>query len=123
MYDSGIVKDILQKISSVIETITERASAVKNPNELLCSPGGMMRLDAICMNLIALGEAVKGLDKQTHGELLPQYPEMYWSGVMRMRDKIAHHYFEIDVDVVFRTIQEDIPQLKKVIDRMISDLK
>lgn len=107
----------------MIETITERASAVKNPNELLCSPGGMMRLDAICMNLIALGEAVKGLDKQTHGEFFPQYPEMYWSGVMRMRDKIAHHYFEIDVDVVFRTIQEDIPQLKKVIDKMIADLK
>ena len=107
----------------MIETITERASAVKNPNELLCSPGGMMRLDAICMNLIALGEAVKGLDKQTHGELFPQYPEMYWSGVMRMRDKIAHHYFEIDVDVVFRTIQEDIPQLKKVIDKMIADMK
>ena len=40
MYDSGIVKDILQKTSRVIETITERASAVKNPNELLCSPGG-----------------------------------------------------------------------------------
>ena len=40
-----------------------------------------------------------------------------------MRDKIAHHYFEIDVDVVFRTIQEDIPQLKKVIDKMIADLK
>ena len=123
MYDSGIVKDILQKTSRVIETITERASAVKNLNELLCSPGGMMGLDAICMNLIALGEAVKGLDKQTHGELFPQYPEMYWSGVMRMRDKIAHHYFEIDVDVVFRTIQEDIPQLKKVIDKMIADLK
>ncbi len=123
MYDSVIARDILQKISIAVDTITERASAVKSPNELLCSAGGMMRLDAICMNLIALGEAVKGLDKQTHGELLPQYPEMYWSGVMRMRDKIAHHYFEIDADVVFRTIQEDIPQLKKVIDRMISDLK
>ena len=42
---------------------------------------------------------------------------------MRMRDKIAHYYFEIDVDVVFRTIQEDIPQLKKVIDKMIADMK
>ena len=123
MYDSVIARDILQKISIAVDTITERASAVKSPNELLCSAGGMMRLDAICMNLIALGEAVKGLDKQTHGELFPQYPEMYWSGVMRMRDKIAHHYFEIDVDVVFRTIQEDIPQLKKVIDKMIADLK
>jgi len=66
---------------------------------------------------------VKGLDKQTHGELLPCYPEVYWSGVMRMRDKIAHHYFEIDTDVVFRTIQEDVPQMKEVINRMIADME
>ena len=39
----------------------------------------MLRLDAICMNLIALGEAVKGLDKITRGELLPGYPEIEWS--------------------------------------------
>ena len=39
-----------------------------------------------------------------------------------MRDKIAHHYFEEDADIVFRTVQEDIPLLKKVIDRMISDM-
>ena len=83
----------------------------------------MMRLDAICMNLIALGEAVKGLDKLTHSELLPNYPEIYWSGVMRMRDKIAHHYFEIDTDVVFKTIQEDIPPMIEVIDRMTADVK
>ena len=78
MFDREIVMDSLQKISKAIETILERASVVTDPNDLLCSPGGMMRLDAICMNLIALGEAVKGLDKQTHGQLLPRYPEVYW---------------------------------------------
>jgi len=123
MYDREIVMDSLRKIRIAIETILERAAVVSDPNELLISPGGMMRLDAICMNLIALGEAVKGLDKQTHGELLPCYPEVYWSGVMRMRDKIAHHYFEIDTDVVFRTIQEDVPQMKEVINRMIADME
>ena len=41
---------------------------------------------------------------------------------MRMRDKIAHHYFEIDTDVVFTTIEEDIPPMKDVIERMIADL-
>ncbi|MBQ5981324.1 MAG: DUF86 domain-containing protein [Prevotella sp.] len=123
MFDSEIVIDGLQKISKAIDTILERSAVVGDPNELLCTPSGMMRLDAICMNLIALGEAVKGLDKQTHGELLPNYPEIYWSGVMRMRDKIAHHYFEIDADVVFRTIQEDIPQMKDVIGRMITDVE
>ena len=115
--------DSLRKIRMAIETILERSAVVSDPNELLTSPGGMMRLDAICMNLIAQGEAVKGLDKQTHGQLLPQYPEIYWSGVMRMRDKIAHHYFEVDTDVVFRTVQEDVPQMKEVIDRMIAEVE
>lgn len=123
MFDKEITLDSLVKIRNVIDTIIERTSVVSDPNEFLCSPDGMMRLDAICMNLIALGEAVKGLDKQTRGELLPQYPEIYWSGVMRMRDKIAHHYFEIDTDVVFRTIEEDIPQMIAVVDRMIADMK
>ncbi|MCR5851407.1 MAG: DUF86 domain-containing protein [Bacteroidaceae bacterium] len=121
MFDREIVMDNLQKIRKVIEIILERASVVTDPNELLCSPDGMMRLDAICMNLIALGEAVKGLDKQTHGQLLPHYPEVYWSGVKKMRDKIAHHYFEIDTDVVFRTVQEEVPQMQVVINKMISD--
>lgn len=123
MFDREIVMDSLQKIRMAIETILERSAVVSDPNELLTSPGSMMRLDAICMNLIAQGEAVKGLDKQTHGQLLPQYPEIYWSGVMRMRDKIAHHYFEVDTDVVFRTVQEDVPQMKEVIDRMIAEVE
>lgn len=122
MFDHEIVMDSLLKIRKAIETIEERSAVISDLNALLCTPNGMMRIDAICMNLIALGEAVKGLDKQTHGELLPKYPEVYWSGVMRMRDKIAHHYFEIDTDVVFRTIQEDIPQMKVVVDQIINDL-
>lgn len=77
MFDREIVMDNLRKIRKAIETIQERAAVVNDPNELLCSPSGVMRLDAICMNLIALGEAVKGLDKQTHGQLLPRYPEVY----------------------------------------------
>ena len=122
MFDQEIVMDSLLKIRKAIETIEERSAVISDLNALLCTPNGMMRIDAICMNLIALGEAVKGLDKQTHGELLPKYPEVYWSGVMRMRDKIAHHYFEIDTDVVFRTIQEDIPQMKVVVNQIIYDL-
>lgn len=54
---------------------------------------------------------------------LPRYPEIYWSGVMRMRDKIAHHYFEIDAEVVYNTIEKDIPQMIPVIQRMIKDLE
>ena len=42
---------------------------------------------------------------------------------MGMRDKISHHYFEIDSDVVFRTLEEDIPSMIPVVETIISDLK
>ena len=122
MFDKEVAMDSLKHIKFTIDTIIERASIVNDLNELPHSPGGMMRVDAICMNLIALGEAVKGLDKHTKGELLSKYPEIHWSGVMRMRDKIAHHYFEIDTDIVFRTVKEDIPLLKTVVNKMIEEI-
>ena len=54
MFDKEIAQDSLVKIRKVIATIIERTSAVSEPNEFLFSPDEMMRLDAICMNLIAL---------------------------------------------------------------------
>ena len=123
MFDYEIVMSSLTKISKAIETIIERTSAVDNLEDLLHSQNGMMVIDAICMNLIALGETVKGLDKQTNGQLLKNYPDVYWRVVMGMRDKISHHYFEIDTDVVFRTLEEDIPKMKPVVEKMIVDLR
>lgn len=40
-----------------------------------------------------------------------------------MRDKIAHHYFEVDADAVYRTIIEDIPILKNTIQQMLDDIR
>lgn len=122
MYDKELALDSLYNIESALGMITERANAANTPDDFLLSPDGMLRLDAICMNLIALGEAVKGLDKITKGELLPSYPEIYWSGVMKMRDKIAHHYFEMDAEVVFKTLKEDIPMMLPVVQCIIKEV-
>lgn len=122
MYKKELALDSLLNIESALETIVERAAFANTADDFLISPDGMLRLDAICMNLIALGEAVKGLDKITKGELLAKYPEIYWSGVMKMRDKIAHHYFEMDAEVVFKTLKEDIPMILPVIYRIKKDI-
>ena len=122
-FDKELAIPNLHNIKKVLELINERRASVSSADDFLHSPDGMMRLDAICMNLIAIGEAAKNLDKITKSELFPLYPDIYWSGVMRMRDKIAHHYFEIDTDVVFQTIEQDIPQMLPVIDRMLNDLE
>ena len=115
----GCLKDI-QKALALIE---ERSAIVTHVNDFLCSPEGMLRLEALCMNLRALGESVKNLDKITNGELLTLYPETYWKGIMRIRDKIAHHYFDIDTEIVLATLKKDISPLSRTIDRIIKDLK
>ncbi len=43
------------------------------------------------------------------------YPEMDWKGVMGMRDIIAHHYFDLDAEIVYDVIKHDLPKLKDVL--------
>ena len=121
MYNKYLVASSLHQIQSLLNTISERTKNVTDVNDFLSSPNGMILLDAVCMNLIALGEAVKNLDKVSDGELLPKYNQIQWGGIMRMRDKIAHHYFEVDAEVVLLTVKKDIPLVKSIIDQMTKE--
>ena len=121
MYNKYLVASSLHQIQSLLNTISERTKNVTDVNDFLSSPNGMILLDAVCMNLIALGEAVKNLDKVSDGELLPKYNQIQWGGFMRMRDKIAHHYFEVDAEVVLLTVKKDIPLVKSIIDQMTKE--
>ena len=76
----------------------------------------MEKLDAACMVLIALGESIKNLDKLTEGKMLPTYPAIPWKRVMGMRDVIAHHYFDVDADVVYSVISKELSPLKTAIE-------
>lgn len=58
-FDIEIATGSLEKIRSMLELIIERVSVVDTPNDFLCSPGGMLRLDAICMNVMAILFATK----------------------------------------------------------------
>ncbi|MDN5935872.1 MAG: DUF86 domain-containing protein [Nitrosospira sp.] len=82
------------------------------------NPEGQDRLDAICMVLVAVGEAFK----QTDGKLLARYPGVDWTGVKGVRDVIAHGYFEVDAEEVFAICQDDIPVLIDTVHAMLKDL-
>jgi len=83
----------------------------------------MEKLDAICMQLIAIGEALKSIDKITDGKLLSQYPEINWKGAKAMRDIISYYYFEIDAEIIFDVCKDKIPLLRETVVKMLSDLK
>ena len=70
-----------------------------------------MLQDALVRNIEVVGEAVKNLSQ----ELKESHPHIAWSQIARMRDKIAHHYFRINLDVVWKTASDDLPTLRREI--------
>jgi uncharacterized protein with HEPN domain len=74
------------------------------------------------MLLIAIGESLKNLDKNTDGKLLPTYPSIPWKNVKGMRDIIAHHYFDVDASEILWIIKNEIAPLKVAIQFFISEL-
>ena len=123
MCKSQIIESLLKKISQTVERILANSETITSPSFYLLTPSGMERLGSTCMLLIAIGEGVKGVDKLTDKKLLSFYPEMDWKGVMGMRDIIAHHYFDLDAEIVYDVIKHDLPKLKDVLQQIIDDLK
>ena len=111
-----IVWHTLEKIELAINRLQERTANIKSTDDFLLTPSGMEKLDAACMVLIAIGESIKNLDKLTNGKMLPTYPSIPWKRVMGMRDVIAHHYFDVDADVVYSVISKELSPLKTAIE-------
>ena len=110
-----IVLHTLEQIELAIGRLQERTKNIRSVDDFLSTPGGMEKLDAACMVLIAIGESIKNLDKVSEEKLLPTYPSIPWKKVMGIRDIMAHHYFEVDADVVFEVIVKELDPLKKAI--------
>ena len=123
MCKSQIIESLLKKIFQTVERILANSETITSPSFYLLTPSGMERLESTCMLLIAIGEGVKGVDKLTDKKLLSFYPEMDWKGVIGMRDIIAHHYFDLDAEIVYDVIKHDLPKLKDVLQQIIDDLK
>ena len=95
MYDKSLVIEILTQIENAIKITLQRFEIVDSVDYFTNTPQGMEKLDSICMQLIAIGESLKNIDKITNKELIEKYPQIDWKGAKGMRDIISHHYFDI----------------------------
>ncbi len=81
MYDKELVHDILSQILDATHKVITRFESIKTVEAFTNSPEGLEKLDSICMQLIAIGESLKNIDKITDTSLLSKYPEIDWKGV------------------------------------------
>jgi len=75
MHDEELILEILNQIYHSTQKILQRFEPIKSVNDFTDTEAGMEKLDAICMQLIAIGEALKNQDKITADSLLPKYPQ------------------------------------------------
>jgi len=73
--------------------------------------------DAVVRRIEVIGEAVKNIPSIFR----TKYPNIPWSNIAGMRDKLMHHYFGINLETIWNVVKENLPDLKKKILEIIEN--
>jgi uncharacterized protein with HEPN domain len=65
---------------------------------------------AVAMSLVVVGETVAKL-LQTSPDFAAAHPEIPWSAVVGMRNRVAHGYYGLDFEAMWETVRQSIPEL------------
>lgn len=75
--------------------------------------------DAVRIRLLEIGEAVKALP----ADLLATQPAIPWGQIARMRDHLAHRYFDTAHSILQSTVDDDLPELERAIHALAESLR
>lgn len=67
---------------------------------------------AVILNLITIGEAASRIFSD-HQEFAAAHPGIPWQQMRGMRNRMAHGYFDINIDVVWDTVESSLPDLER----------
>ena len=72
--------------------------------------------DAVVRNLEIIGEAVKNIST----EFKKKHQQVEWAAIARMRDRLIHHYFGVNFEIVWDVVKEKLPELKLQIQAILN---
>ena len=98
--DRERLKDILEAIEH-IEKYAAQGRKTFEQDELIQT--------WILHHLLILGEATSRISD----EFIEKHPNIPWTKITGMRNILIHHYFGIDLEVVWSVVEKDLPDLKK----------
>jgi uncharacterized protein with HEPN domain len=102
------------RIRDILDSIAEIQKFTKDMDfDTFCDDDKSIR--AVEMNFIIIGEAAN----QIPNEIEDGYPEIPWMLMRAMRNRIVHVYFQIDEKLMWDTIQNDLPPLVPVLEKLL----
>jgi uncharacterized protein with HEPN domain len=73
--------------------------------------------DAVIRNLEIIGEATKNLSE----ELRVKYPDVPWKGMAGIRDRLIHHYFGVNLDIVWQIAKTELSQVALLLEEIVGE--
>ena len=108
----------MEKNNSVfIKHILDSINAVENFSKNISKQefgGNRLVQSAVVREIEIIGEAVKNLSE----EFKNKNKEIPWKEIICTRDKMIHHYFGVDLDILWNIIKNDLSFLKKQIEKL-----
>ena len=101
------ILDYLQDIEEALEKIEEFTRGLDFE--------GFSRDDKTTYAVIRALEIIGEAAKKIPNSIRSRYPKVPWQDMAGMRDKLIHGYFGVDFEVIWKTLQTDLPPLKTVI--------
>ena len=109
------VEDYLEHIAEAIERATGYLQPVPGLQAFQNNPQVQ---DAVVRNIEIIGEAVTKIGS-TAPDFIQQHPELPWAQMRAMRNIAIHEYFFVDLEIVWTTVKNDFPELKRQIDALL----
>lgn len=116
------VLSVFKQIETAVGLLQEWNANIHSANDYYVSPGGMQTLAASCMLIEAIGEGVNKIHRVTDKLLLTERDDIPWEDIIGLRNHIAHGYFDIDGDIVFSVVKEDLSYLLEAVRFFINEL-
>jgi uncharacterized protein with HEPN domain len=98
--DKGILLQIIKRCNRVIEKVSNTSETEFSLNDDI--------KEVVCFNLFQIGELANGLSV----EFINEYNKIPWKQIIGMRNRIVHGYDTINLEIVWNTANESIPELK-----------
>jgi uncharacterized protein with HEPN domain len=112
------VPDYLEHVLEAIRRIKKYCADTDQAAFLL----NQLVQDAVIRNFEIIGEASRNIER-VDPQFLVSHPELPLSFAYDMRNVLAHGYFKVDLAVVWKTIERDLPYLEEQVTRAVNDLK
>ena len=110
------MNDDLNRLYHMLEAINDVIEFSRNKKREDLEKDKMLSYSLVHL-LELIGEAANGISSNFQDK----YSNIPWKAIIGMRNRLIHGYFDIDLDIVWKTVNKDIPGLKKEVEKVIEN--